>query len=93
MGVLTVRISDEGVRLRLIEKLGKDNSLVLVDLESQLLSWVFEEGLHARDIRQAKHFIVLMGEEVYDIVSFSDLRILAGLTSDGKGGVRCVEDF
>lgn len=76
MEILIVRISDEGIRLRLIEELSANNSLFLIDQESQLLSWVFEESLHTRDIRQAKHFIVLMGEEIYDVVSFSEPHIL-----------------
>ena len=46
-----------------------------MDEESQLLSWIFEEGLHTRDMKLAKHFIVFVGEEVYDVVSFSEPRI------------------
>jgi hypothetical protein len=73
--ILTVRISGEGVRLRLIGELDITNSLVLVDEDSQLLTWVLEEGLHTRDMEFAKHFIVLVGEEIYDVVSISEPQI------------------
>lgn len=75
LDILIVRISDEGVRLRLLGELGIVSSLIIVDEESQLISWVLEESLHTRDIRQAKHFIALMGEEIYDVVSFTEPRI------------------
>lgn len=76
LDILIVRISDEGVRLRLLEELGVLNSLVLVDEESHLLPWIFEESLHTRDVKLAQHFVVLIGEEIYDVVSFTEPRIL-----------------
>ncbi|WP_445369971.1 hypothetical protein ACH5Y9_25435 (plasmid) [Methylomonas sp. BW4-1] len=75
LDILIVRISDEGVRLRLLEELGALKSFVLVDENSQLLTWTLEESLHTRDTRLAKHFIVLVGEEIYDVVSFTEPRI------------------
>lgn len=76
LDIVIVRISDEGIRMRLINELGTTDSFVLVDESSQLLSWVREEGLHTRDMELAKHFIIFVGEEIYDVVSFSDPKIL-----------------
>ena len=75
--VLLTRISPEGVRLRLIPELGAKRSLVLTDEQSELITWVLEEGLHTRDMRQAKHFLVFVGEEIVDVVSLSEPEVLS----------------
>jgi hypothetical protein len=74
--VLLTRISPEGVRLRLLPELGTERGLVLTDEQSELITWVLEEGLHTRDMRQAKHFLVFVGEEIVDVVSLSEPNIL-----------------
>jgi hypothetical protein len=68
---LFVRISDEGVRLRLQQEIGADQSFIFTDEDSPLLAWVAEEGLHTREMQQARHFIIVIGEEIVDVVSFS----------------------
>jgi hypothetical protein len=73
--VLLTRITDEGVRLRLLQELGTERSLVLTDEQSELIAWVREEGLQTRDMRQAKHFLVFVGEEIVDVVALSDPEI------------------
>jgi hypothetical protein len=74
--VLLTRISPEGVRLRLVPELGPERGLVLTDEQSELISWVREEGLQTRDMRQAKHFLVFVGEEIVDVVSLCEPEIL-----------------
>jgi hypothetical protein len=66
-----VRISDEGVRLRFQQDLDVERSFIVTDEDSPLLAWVAEEGLHTRDMEQARHYIILAGEEIVDVVSFS----------------------
>lgn len=75
--LLLMRLSDEGVRLRLLKELGTTRAFVLLDEQSQLLSWLHNESLQTRDIKNAKHFIVIIGEEIVDVVSMSDPQILA----------------
>lgn len=74
--VLLTRISPEGVRLRLLPELGTERGLVLTDEQSELITWVQEEGLDTRDMRQAKHFLVFIGEEIVDVVSLSEPEVL-----------------
>lgn len=74
--VLLARVTPEGLRLRLLPDLGMEGGFILIDERSELIEWVAEEGLHTRDIRQAKHFIVLPGEEIVDVVSLSDPEVL-----------------
>lgn len=69
---LVVRISDEGARLRLQQELGSEQSFILTDEDSPLLAWVAEEGLHTREMQMARHFIIVVGEEIVDVVSFTD---------------------
>lgn len=76
--VLLTRISPEGVRLRLLTELGEKSGLVLIDDQSKLIGWVLEEGLRTRDMSQAKHFLVFLGEEIVDVVSLSDPEIVNG---------------
>lgn len=76
--VLLTRISPEGVRLKLLPELGTERGLVLTDEQSELITWVQEEGLDARDMRQAKHFLVFVGEEIVDVVSLSEPEVLSG---------------
>jgi len=75
--ILVVRLSDEGVRLRLLDELGAFNPFVIIDEESQLLGWIQEESLHTRNTGLAKHFVIFAGEEIYDVVSFTEPRISA----------------
>lgn len=79
--VLLTRIAPEGVRLRLLPDLETTRSLVLTDEQSDLITWVIEEGLHTRDMRQAKHFLVLIGEEIVDVVSLSEPEVSQGHTT------------
>lgn len=64
------------VRLKLLPELGTERGLVLIVEQSELIAWVLEEGLHTRDMRQAKHFLVFIGEEIVDVVSLSEPEIL-----------------
>ena len=73
--VLLTRITDEGVRLRLLPELGGVHGLVLTDEQSELITWVHDEGLRTRDMREAKHFLVFAGEEIVDIVALSEPEI------------------
>ena len=73
--ILLIRISPEEVRLRLFQELGTVQSLVLIDEQSELIDWLSEEGLHTRDMRQSKHFIVFIGEEIIDVVSLSKPKV------------------
>ncbi|MDA3832101.1 MAG: hypothetical protein PF495_01760 [Spirochaetales bacterium] len=75
--VLFTRISPEGGRLRLLLELGTaPQGLVLTDEQSELISWIQEEGLDTRDMHQAKHFIIFVGEEIVDVVSLSEPEVL-----------------
>ena len=78
--VLLTRIAPEGVRLRLLPELGTQRGLVLTDEQSELTSWVLEEGLGTRNMRDAKHFMVRIGEEIVDVVALSDLEVTKGPT-------------
>jgi hypothetical protein len=73
--VLLTRISLEGVRLKLLPELGTERGFVLIDKQSELITWVQEEGLNTRDMSQAKHFLVFAGEEIVDVVSLSEPEI------------------
>ena len=75
--VLLTRISPEGVRLRLLSELGTESGLLIVDEQSELITWVLEEGLRTRDMSKAKHFLVFVGEEIVDVVSLSEPEISA----------------
>lgn len=74
--ILLTRILDEGIRLKLLTELGTVRALILIDSQSELLGWLIEESLQTRDIAQAKHFLVLAGEEIVDVVSLSEPDIL-----------------
>lgn len=74
--VLLTRITPEEVRLRLLTELGTWHGLVLTDEQSELIAWVQEEGLDTRDMHQAKHFLVFVGEEIVDVVSLSEPEVL-----------------
>jgi hypothetical protein len=72
VGPPVVRIADEGVRLRLLEHLGGTRATILIDERSELTPWVFNEGLQTRDMSSLRHFILLLGEEVVDILAFDE---------------------
>lgn len=72
---LLIRLSDEGLRLKLLKELGPTRSFVLLEEKSKLLSWLDDECLQTRDTKNAKHFIVIIGEEIVDVVSVSDPQI------------------
>ncbi|QXP85202.1 hypothetical protein ABZN20_13890 [Methylococcus sp. ANG] len=74
--VLLTRILDEGIRLRLLQELGTERALILVDEQSELLPWLIEESLRTRDVGKAKHFLVFAGEEIVDVVSLSEPELL-----------------
>ena len=73
--VLLLRIAPEGVRLKLQKELGEAHGLVLTDEQSKLIAWVFDEGMQTRDMSDAKHFLVLIGEEIVDVVSLAEPEI------------------
>lgn len=70
--ILLFRGTDEGVRLRLWRDLGMMRALVLIDKQSDIISWFLHESLETRDLTLAKHYIVSVGEEVFDILSISE---------------------
>ncbi|MDD2468987.1 MAG: hypothetical protein PHI97_33880 [Desulfobulbus sp.] len=70
--ILLVRILDEGMRLNLINDIMKKQALVLLNQQSELLTWLSEESLQTRDLSKANHYLVLIGEEIIDIVSLSE---------------------
>jgi hypothetical protein len=74
-GVLFSSISYEGVRLRLIEDLETPVSLVLVDKSSDLIRWVKDESFRARDLREARHYLIFIGNEVVDVISVEEPEI------------------
>ncbi|QGM97938.1 hypothetical protein [Methylocystis parvus] len=69
---LLIRITDEGARLKLWRDLGTMRALILIDQQSDLLNWLFQENFQSRDLGLAKHYIISVGEEVFDIVSISE---------------------
>ena len=73
--VLLTRIAPEGVRLRVLPELEAVRGFVLTDEQSELITWVHEEGLRTRDMREAKHFLVFFPEEIVDVVALSDPEI------------------
>jgi hypothetical protein len=71
--VIFVRVSDEGVRLSLINSLAEaPGGMILLDLNSELLTWLDGELLQTRDLSSARHYIVTAGEEIIDVVSAAD---------------------
>lgn len=70
--ILVVRASDEGIRLKLLHELGPKRALIIVDQQSKLLAWLQDENKQTRDISKARHFIVLIGEEIIDVISISE---------------------
>ncbi|OZB58782.1 MAG: hypothetical protein B7X31_13250 [Thiomonas sp. 13-66-29] len=68
---LVLRVSDEGVRLALLDDLGPLRGFILSAQDSSLIQWVSMEGKETRDLKHAGHFIVFAGEEVVDVVSVS----------------------
>jgi hypothetical protein len=73
--VLLTRVTPEGVRLRLLPELKTVRGFVLTDEQSELITWVHEEGLRTRDMREAKHFLIVFPEEIVDVVALSDPQI------------------
>ena len=76
--VLLTRVVEEGVRLHLITDRKREHGFMLRDEQSELITWVREEGLNTRDLRDAKHFVVFAGREIIDVVTFSDPEISYG---------------
>jgi len=70
--VLLFRGTDEGARLKLWRDLGTMRAFILVDRQSDIIDWLFQESLETRDLALAKHYIILVGEEVFDILSISE---------------------
>ncbi|MDE2150339.1 MAG: hypothetical protein KGJ55_11050 [Gammaproteobacteria bacterium] len=73
--VLLIRIVDEGVRLRLLREMPPMRALLLVDQQSELVRWVFDEGLETRDMRDVRHFMIFIGQEIVDVIAFDDPKI------------------
>jgi hypothetical protein len=67
--VVHVRISDEGGRIRLLQAMGNQRGLVMIDKRSTLLDWVIEEALETRQPSQLKHYLIFLGEEVIDVIA------------------------
>jgi len=72
VGPLVVRVADEGVHLRLLTHLGDTRGTILIDERSELATWAFDEGLQTRDMSSIRHFILLLGEEVIDVLAFDE---------------------
>lgn len=68
--VLLVRVTDEAGRLQLLTQLAGRHGFVMVDNESLLIQWIGDESMGTRDLGRAKHYVILSGEEVIDVVSF-----------------------
>jgi hypothetical protein len=73
--VLLTRVVPEDVRLGPQPKLGKNDSWVLIDQQSELVPWLREECLHTRELTEARHFLLFVGEEIVDVVALSDPEI------------------
>ena len=73
--VLLTRISDEGTQLRLLQELGSNRALVFEVQQSDIVTWLLGESLHTRDLKDAKHFLIFIGEEIVDVISFSEPEI------------------
>jgi hypothetical protein len=74
-GILLFRVADEGARLRLIRSGQYKNDLVAEILQSHLITWLKDESLDSRDISQLKHFLIFLGEEIVDVISFTEPKI------------------
>lgn len=70
--VLLVKILDEGNRLRLTTELNIQNALILEGFNNDVIPWLKEETLDTRDLTEAKHYVLLIGEEIVDVVSISE---------------------
>lgn len=72
---LMVRIADEGVRLRLLQDLRGVIGFVMEDQSSDLIAWLDAEGLKTRDLAEAFHYLVFLGEEIVDVITHSQPKI------------------
>jgi hypothetical protein len=73
--VLLTRIADEGVRLRLLGEMAPQHALLVLDQQSELVGWVSDEGLKTRDMRDVKHFMIFMAQEIVDVIAFDEPEI------------------
>lgn len=69
--VLLVRVTEEGGRLRLLRIIEDRKALICLHEESELVAWYSDENLSIRDVSDVKHFILLIGEEIIDVLSLS----------------------
>ncbi|MEG2578724.1 MAG: hypothetical protein RSA54_13450 [Glutamicibacter sp.] len=67
--VVFVRVGDEGGRLRLFGEMGGVRGGIVVCDHSDLLTWLVEESLGARRNKGLRHYVLMMGEEIIDVVS------------------------
>lgn len=67
--LLLFRLADEGLRLKLFGELSGTRGVLLYQKDSDLLSWAANESMHTKDPNDFRHFIVLLGEEVIDVIS------------------------
>jgi hypothetical protein len=70
--LLFIRITDEGIRLRLQRDLGANQAIAFLDEQSDLPGWLRQESLCTRDFDGIKHYILFIGEEAFDVVSLSE---------------------
>jgi hypothetical protein len=82
--VLLVRITDEGIRLKLQRDLGAKRAIAFLDEQSDLTDWLRQESLCTRDFEGVKHYILFIGEEAFDVVSSSEPLISQGPVQPGS---------
>ncbi|MFC3815295.1 hypothetical protein [Lysobacter sp. GCM10012299] len=79
---LSVSISEEGTRLRSLQALGGIVGSIVKDTASELLAWLDAEALGTRDMANAQHFIVRIGEEIVDVICFTDPVVMLEVRCD-----------
>jgi hypothetical protein len=67
--VVFVRVGDEGGRLRLFSDMGSVRGGIVVCDHSDLLTWLVDESLGARSHEGLRHYVLMMGEEIIDVIS------------------------
>lgn len=70
--VLLVRIADEGIRLKLQKDIGFNQAIIFLDRQSDLPGWLRQECLCTHDFDNANHYVLFIGEEVFDVVALSE---------------------
>lgn len=71
-------ISDEGARLRLFAEMGERRGAVVRCNEGSLMSYFVDESLLTRSGHELSHLIFMIGEEVIDVISADEPKVLVG---------------